>query len=156
MLLPFVDRCLFNHLVQLRFSRGAFCAAFVPDVRFLFHDRPHGINFDRNLFPLTLKNSNSSSYHANFVQHLHQQVAPDGILSCHTTLCYCHLSRLSVKAQNRPLVDGEDIKSSTESTISTSLIQCMASVGNCEQVHTSVLNLIFQQTKLAGEGNLSK
>ena len=42
-----------------------------------------------------------------------------------------------------PLVDDEDFKSSTESTISTSLIQCIASVGNCEQVHTSVLNLTF-------------
>ena len=28
----------------------------------------------------------------------------------------------------------------------------MASVGNCEQVHTSVLNLIFQQTNGAGVG----
>ena len=47
-----------------------------------------------------------------------------------------------------PRVDDEDLKSSTESTISTSLIQCIGSVGNCEQVHTSVLNLIL--------GNLSK
>ena len=35
-------------------------------------------------------------------------------------------------------------------------IHCIASVGNCEQVHTSVLNLIFQQAKVAGVGNLSK
>ena len=55
-----------------------------------------------------------------------------------------------------PLVDDEDIKSSTESTISTSLIQCMASVGNCQQVHTSILNLIFQQVSVAGVGNFSK
>ena len=55
-----------------------------------------------------------------------------------------------------PLVDDEDFKSSTESTISTSLIHCIASVRNCEQVHTSVLNLIFQQANVAGEGNLSK
>ena len=54
-----------------------------------------------------------------------------------------------------PLFDDEDIKSSTESTIFTSLIQCIASVGNCEQVHTSVLNLIFQQANVAGVGNLS-
>ena len=54
------------------------------------------------------------------------------------------------------LVDDEDFQSSTESTISTSLIQCMASVRNCEQVHTSVLNLIFQQANVAGVGNLSK
>ena len=55
-----------------------------------------------------------------------------------------------------PRVDDEDLKSSTESTISTSLIQCVASVGNCEQVQTSVLNLIFQQAKVARVGNLSK
>ena len=40
--------------------------------------------------------------------------------------------------------------------ISTSLIQCIASIGNCEQVHTSVLNLIFQQANVAGVGTLSK
>ena len=55
-----------------------------------------------------------------------------------------------------PRIDDEDLKSSTESTNSTSLIHCIASVGNCEQVHTSVLNLIFQQAKVAGVGNLSK
>ena len=55
-----------------------------------------------------------------------------------------------------PRVDDEDLNSSTESTHSTSLIHCIASVGNCEQVHTSVLNLIFQQAKVAGVGNLSK
>ena len=55
-----------------------------------------------------------------------------------------------------PLVDDEDSKSSTDSTISTYLIHCIASVGNCEQVHTSVLNLIFQQANVAGVGDLSK
>ena len=55
-----------------------------------------------------------------------------------------------------PRVDDEDLNSSTESTNSTSLIHCIASVGNCEQVHTSVLNLIFQQANVAGVGNLSK
>ena len=55
-----------------------------------------------------------------------------------------------------PRIDDEDLNSSTESTNSTSLIHCIASVGNCEQVHTSVLNLIFQQAKVAGVGNLSK
>ena len=53
-------------------------------------------------------------------------------------------------------IDDEDFESSTESTISTSLIRCIASVGNCEQVHTSVLNLIFQQANVAGVGNVSK
>ena len=55
-----------------------------------------------------------------------------------------------------PRVDDEDLNSSTESTNSTSLIHCIASVGNCEQVHTSVLNLIFQQANVDGVGNLSK
>ena len=56
-----------------------------------------------------------------------------------------------------PRVDDEDLNSSTESTNSTSLIHCIASVGNCEQVHTSVLNLTLpQQAKVAGVGKLSK
>ena len=55
-----------------------------------------------------------------------------------------------------PVTDDEDFKASTESTISTSLIHCIASVRNCEQVHTSVLNLIFQQANVAGVGNLLK
>ena len=37
-----------------------------------------------------------------------------------------------------PRIDDEVLNSSTESTNSTSLIHCIASVGNCEQVHTSV------------------
>ena len=53
-------------------------------------------------------------------------------------------------------IDDADLKSSTESTNSTSLIHCIASVGNREQVQTSVLNLIFQQANVAGVGNLSK
>ena len=54
-----------------------------------------------------------------------------------------------------PRIDDDDLNSSTESTNSTSLIHCIASVGNCEQVHTSVLNFIFLQAKVAGVGNLS-
>ena len=53
-----------------------------------------------------------------------------------------------------PRTDDEDLNSST--TNSSSLIHCIASVGNCEQIHTSVLNLIFQQEKVAGIKNLSK
>ena len=53
-----------------------------------------------------------------------------------------------------PRVDDKDLNSSTESTNSVSLIQCIASAENCEQVHTSVLNLIFQQENVAGVGNL--
>ena len=45
------------------------------------------------------------------------------------------------------------LKSSTESSISTSLIHCIASVGNCKQVRTSVLNLIIHQLDVAGVGN---
>ena len=48
-----------------------------------------------------------------------------------------------------PLIEHEDFESSTDSTISTSLIHSMASVRNCEQVYTSVLNLIFQQPNVA-------
>ena len=56
-----------------------------------------------------------------------------------------------------PETDREDFNSSDdESTISTSLIQCIASVGNCEQIHTSVLSLIFQQANVAGVVNWSK
>ena len=55
-----------------------------------------------------------------------------------------------------PLTDDEDLRSSTDSTISTSLIHSIASIGNCEQVHTSVLNLIFQQANVVSVGNLSK
>ena len=55
-----------------------------------------------------------------------------------------------------PRTDNEDFNSSTESTISTSFIHCIASVGNCEQVRTSALNLIFQQANVAGVVNLSK
>ena len=55
-----------------------------------------------------------------------------------------------------PLFDDEDFHSSTESTISTSLIHCITSVGNFEQSHTSVLIYLCQQTNVAGVGNLSK
>ena len=55
-----------------------------------------------------------------------------------------------------PLIEREDFRSSADSTISTSLIHSIPSVGNCEQVHTSVLNLFFQQAKVAGVGNLWK
>ena len=51
-----------------------------------------------------------------------------------------------------PFTEHEDFISPTDSTISTSLIHSMASVGNCEQV----LNLAFQQANVAGLGNLSK
>ena len=53
-------------------------------------------------------------------------------------------------------IDCDVLRSSTDSTISTSLIHCIASLGNCEQVRTSVLNLIFQQANVADVVNLSK
>ena len=65
-------------------------------------------------------------------------------------------SRTSKFGIELPRVDDEDLNSSTESTNSTSLIQCIASVGNCEQVQTSVLNLIFQQATFAGVGQFVK
>ena len=43
-----------------------------------------------------------------------------------------------------PLIEREDLRSSTESTISTSLIHNIASEGKSEQELTWVLNLIFQ------------
>ena len=46
-----------------------------------------------------------------------------------------------------PRVDDEDLKSSTESTNSTSLIHCIASVGNCEHVHTSVFEPYLPASK---------
>ena len=55
-----------------------------------------------------------------------------------------------------PRIDDEDLKSSSESTNSTSLNHYIASVGNCQLIHTSVLNLIFQQAKVTDVKNLSK
>ena len=55
-----------------------------------------------------------------------------------------------------PRIDDEDLNSSTESTNSTSFLHCIVSVGNCEQKHTSVLDLIFhQQANVVGVGILS-
>ena len=46
-----------------------------------------------------------------------------------------------------PLTEREDFKSSTESTISTPLIHSIASVKNCEQVHTSVFESYLPTSK---------
>ena len=43
-----------------------------------------------------------------------------------------------------PAADREDLKSSTESTISTSLIHNIVSEGKSEQIVTWLLNLIIQ------------
>ena len=67
------------------------------------------------------------------------------------------LASSTSKFGNRiPLTENDDSESSTASTISTSLIHSIASVRNCEQVHTCVLYVIFQQTNVVGVGNLSK
>ena len=58
------------------------------------------------------------------------------------------------RIDDEDLKSHEDLRSSTDSTISTSLIHSIASVGNCE--HTSVLNLIFQQANGADVASLSK
>ena len=55
-----------------------------------------------------------------------------------------------------PRIDDENFKSSIEPTISSFLNHCIASVGHCEQVQTSVLNLVFQQANVVGVGNLSE
>ena len=55
-----------------------------------------------------------------------------------------------------PLTEYEDLISSTDSTIFTSSIHSIASVGTCEQVHTSVLNLIFQRANVADVGEFVK
>ena len=54
-----------------------------------------------------------------------------------------------------PETDREDSNSSNESTISTSLIQNIASDGKSEQVVTCFLNRIFQTKNDCGSGNLS-
>ena len=65
-------------------------------------------------------------------------------------------SNYSKSGPEVPLMEREDLRSCTDSTISTSLIYSIAFVRNCELVHTSVLNLIFQQANVVGVGNLSK
>ena len=54
-----------------------------------------------------------------------------------------------------PAMDREDLNSSNESTISTSLIQSIATDGKSEQVVTWFLNLVFQHENVEGAGNLS-
>ena len=54
-----------------------------------------------------------------------------------------------------PAIDRDDLNSSTESTISTSLIHDIASEGKSEQELTWVLNLIFQHENDECVGNLS-
>ena len=55
-----------------------------------------------------------------------------------------------------PRVDDEDLNSSTESTNSTSLIQSIASVGICEQVHTSVFESYLPASKRGWCGEFVK
>ena len=54
--------------------------------------------------------------------------------------CWGHFSRRVTQslAPGIPLIEREDLRSSTDSTISTSLIHSIASERNCEQIHTSV------------------
>ena len=46
-----------------------------------------------------------------------------------------------------PLIEREDFRSSTDSTISTSLGRSTTSVGNCEQIHTSVFESYLVASK---------
>ena len=75
-------------------------------------------------------------------------VPPDQFLFSAEVILASSTSKFGIEI---PCIDDEDLNSSTEATISTSL-HCR----NCEKVHTSVLNVIFQQANVAGVGNLSK
>ena len=55
-----------------------------------------------------------------------------------------------------PPIDCEVMRSSTVSTISTSLVHNIASARYPEQEHTLVLKFVFQHQYVAGSGNLSK
>ena len=94
---------------------------------------------------------------ANFCRKHYCQIFRCPFSGPHVCLLEAILASSTSKSGIRiPLTDDEDFKSSTESTISTSLIQCIASVRNHEQVHTSVLSLIFQQANVAGVEHLSR
>ena len=64
-------------------------------------------------------------------------------------------SSISKFGKSLPLIERDDFKSSTESTICTSLIYNIASEGKSEQELTWVRNLIFQHENVEGVGNLS-
>ena len=53
-------------------------------------------------------------------------------------------------------IDRDVLRSSSESTISTSWIRRIASEGSREPEHTSVLKLVFQHCKVEGAGNFCK
>ena len=95
MLLPFIDSCQFNHLVQSRIPLRAFFSAFVSRIRLLFHSGLHGINLSRDLFPLAWRLLYFSTYRASTARLLPRLLLQAGFLSCHTTLCFAifHASR---------------------------------------------------------------
>ena len=63
-------------------------------------------------------------------------------------------SSISKFRKSLPSIERGDFKSSTESTISTSLIHNIASEGKSEHELTWVWNLIFQHENVEGVGNL--
>ena len=66
------------------------------------------------------------------------------------------LASSSSKLGNSSLaIERDDFNSSTESTISTSLIHNTASEGELQQALTFVVNLIFPHENVGGVGNLS-
>ena len=64
-------------------------------------------------------------------------------------------SSISKFGKSFPCTDREDFSSSTESTISTSLIHNMAPDGKSEPLETCVLNLVFHTKNDDGLGNAS-
>ena len=64
-------------------------------------------------------------------------------------------SSISKFGKSLPLIERDDVKSSTESTISTSLIRNIASEGKSEHELTRVWNLIFQHGNVEGVGIIS-
>ena len=76
---------------------------------------------------------------------------PDGLFSCNLIFWMIFFreepifaSSISKFGIRCPRIDCDDFRSSTESTISTSLIKRIASEGWLEQEHASVLKLVFQ------------
>ena len=80
--LSFVNGCSFNHLVHFRFSLRTILTTFVP-----------------RSFSTCSEALYVSTHHASFVHLPLQQVAANGISSCHTTLCFAIFSRFSVMAR---------------------------------------------------------
>ena len=69
--------------------------------------------------------------------------------SCSSTFHQTNIESAQIRSE-------EHLSFSTESTISTSLIHSIASVGNCEQVHTSSLESYLPTSERCGRGEFAK